>query len=317
VLVYLLKRLGMTIIVLLLVTIFLSLLVQVVPGDPARTLLGPRATEEQMAKIRAQMDLDKPVHVQVINFVWNTLHGDFGNDYWSGRPISKYIGDVIWHTMALAWSSLGLAVLIGIPLGVYSATHPNSRSDRLLAIVSISFITVPSYVAGLFLLLIFAVQLKVMPAIGLGEPGDVVDYIKHLILPSVALAITWIGYLARLVRTSLLEVLNTNYIRMAKAFGLRDRVIFYKYALRNALIPTVAVLGVGIGSLMGGAMFVEVIFSRPGMGTFIFNAIAARNYPMVRAGVLVIAFLFVVANLIADLSYSWLDPRIQLGEKRG
>jgi len=317
VLLYLFKRLGMTVLVLFIVMVFLSILVQFVPGDAARSLLGPRATEDQVLKIRSLMDLDKPVYIQVAHFVWNTLHGNFGNDFWTGRPISSYIRDVIGHTAALAFSSLGLAVLLGIPLGVYSATHPNSWLDRILAVISISFITLPSYVAGLFLLLVFAVRLRWLPAMGVGEPGNGVDYLRHLILPSVALAITWIGYLARLVRTSLLEVLNTNYVRVAQAFGLRDRVIFYKYALKNALIPTVAVLGVGLGSLMGGAMFAEVIFSRPGMGSFIYNAINARNFPMVRAGVLVIAFMFVAANLIADFVYGWLDPRIQLGETRG
>ncbi len=315
-LIYLLKRLGMTAIVLLIVMVFLSILVQFVPGDAARTLLGPRATEDQVLKIRSQMELDQPVHIQVAHFIWNTLHGEFGNDFWTGRPISSYIKDVLGHTAALAFASLGLAVLLGIPLGVFSATHPNSWVDRILAVISISFITLPSYVAGLFLLLVFAVNLKVLPAMGLGDPGDWVGYAKHLILPAIALAITWVGYLARLVRTSLLEVLNTNYIRAAQAFGLRDRLIFYKYALKNALIPTVAVLGVGLGSLMGGAMFAEIIFSRPGMGTFVYNAINARNYPMVRAGVLVIAIFFVAANLVADLVNSWLDPRIQLGESR-
>jgi peptide/nickel transport system permease protein len=202
-------------------------------------------------------------------------------------------------------------------LGVYSATHPDSWLDRITAIISISFITIPSYVGGLFLLLLFAVKLRVMPAIGLGKDGDVLDYIKHLILPATALAITWVGYLARLVRASLLEVLNETYIRAAMAAGLSQRLVFYKYALKNALIPTVAVLGVGIGNLMGGAVFVELIFSRPGMGTLIYNAIQSRNYPIVRAGVLVIAVLFVAANLLADLVYTYLDPRIQLDKVRG
>jgi peptide/nickel transport system permease protein len=307
----------MTILVVLIVMVFLSLLVQIVPGDPVRTLLGPRATPELSAKIRSIMELDKPVYIQVGHFIWNTLHGDLGSDFWTGRPIKQSIGDVLGHTIILAFSSLGLAVLIGIPLGVFSATHPNSWFDRLLAVTSISFITVPSYVAGLFLLLLFAVQLKIMPAIGLGKDGDVLDYIRHLILPAVALAITWVGYLARLVRTSLLEVLNTNYIRAAKSFGMQERLVFYKYALKNALIPTVTVLGVGLGSLMGGAMFIEVIFARPGMGTLIFNAINARNYPLVRAGVMVVAILFILANLVADIVNSWLDPRIQLGKANG
>jgi peptide/nickel transport system permease protein len=171
-------------------------------------------------------------------------------------------------------------------------------------------------VAGLFLLLLFAVQLQLMPAIGLGEEGNLLDYIKHLILPAVALAISWVGYLARLVRASMLEVLNQTYIRAAMAAGLSRRQIFYKYALKNAVIPTVAVLGIGVGNLMAGAVFVELIFTRPGMGTLIYNAIQARNYPLVRAGVLVVAVLFVAANLLADVLYTYLDPRIQLGKAR-
>jgi peptide/nickel transport system permease protein len=151
---------------------------------------------------------------------------------------------------------------------------------------------------------------------GVGKTGDTTDYLRHLILPSVALAITWIGYLGRLVRTSLLEVLNETYVRASRAAGISERLLRYKYALKNALIPTVAVLGVGLGSLMGGAVFVEIIFTRPGMGLLIYNAIQVRNYPVVRAGVLVVAALFVAANFIADLLYTYLDPRIQLNKTR-
>lgn len=313
---YLFKRTLMTALVLLLVTVFLSLLVHIVPGDAAKVLLGPRATPALIDKIRSEMDLDKPVFVQVAKFVWGVLHGNFGTDVFTGRSINMLVGSALPHTLVLAWTSLSLAVLLGVPLGVYSATHPGSWLDQLTTIVSISLITIPSYVGGLFLLLLFAVQLKMMPAIGLGQPGDVQDYIKHLILPAVALAITWVGYLARLVRASMLEVLNENYIRTAMAAGLSQRLILYKYALKNALIPTVAILGVGIGSLMGGAVFVEIIFNRPGMGMLIFNAIQSRNYPIVRASVLVVAFLFVAANLLADLAYTYLDPRIQLGKSQ-
>ena len=314
---YLLKRFVMTILVLLLVITFLSLLVHIVPGDPAKTLLGPRANPDLIAKTRAAMDLDKSIPVQVRNFLWNILHGSFGTDVFTGRSIGMLVGSALPHTLVLAWVSLGLAVIVGVPLGVYSATHPDSWLDRITAVVSISFITVPSYVGGLFLLLLFAVQFRVMPAIGLGKDGDIADYIKHLILPATALAITWVGYLARLVRASLLEVLNETYIRAAMAVGLSQRLSCYKYALKNALIPTVAVLGVGIGNLMGGAVFVELIFSRPGMGTLIYNAIQSRNYPIVRAGVLIIAFVFVAANLLSDLIYTYLDPRIQLDKVRG
>jgi peptide/nickel transport system permease protein len=314
---YLIKRLLMTFLVLVLVTVYLTLLVHIVPGDPAKTILGPRANPDRVAKIRAEMNLDKPVLVQLRIALWNLVRGDLGTDLFTGKRISELVMAALPHTLILAWTSLTLAVVIGIPLGIYSATHPDSWLDRITAIISISFITVPSYVGGLFLLLLFAVQFQVMPAIGLGEKGDTLDYIKHLVLPASALAITWVGYLARLVRASLLEVLNQTYIRAEMAAGIPQRKIYYRYALKNAIIPTVAVLGVGIGKLMAGAVFVELIFTRPGMGTLIYNAIQARNYPIVRAGVLVVAFLFVVANLLADILYTYLDPRIQLGTKRG
>ena len=314
---YLLKRLVMTVLVLVLVTIYLTLLVYIVPGDPAVSLLGPRATPERIAKIRSAMHLDKTVIQQIGIALGNLFRFDLGTDIFTGRSISELIGAALPHTLILAISSLSLAALIGIPLGVYSATHPDSWLDRITAIISISFITVPSYVGGLFLLLIFAVSLQWMPAIGLGDQGNTWDYIKHLILPTSALAITWIGYLARLVRASLLEVLNQTYIRAEMAAGIPIRKIYYRYALKNAIIPTVAVLGVGFGKLMAGAVFVELIFTRPGMGTLIYNAIQARNYPVVRSGVLVVAFLFVAANLLADIVYTYLDPRIQLGKVRG
>ncbi len=313
---YLLKRALMTVLVLVIVTITLSLLVHIVPGDPARTILGPRASPELIAKVRTEMDLDKPPLIQAANFLWNVLHGSFGTDVFTGRPIAMLIRSVLPHTLILAWASLSLAVIAGVPLGVYSATHPNTWLDRITAIVSISFITIPSYVAGLFLLLIFAVELQVLPAIGLGQPGDIRDYVEHLILPATALAVTWVGYLARLVRASLLEIMNETYIRAAMATGISTRLIRYKYALKNALIPTVAILGIGLGNLMGGAVFVEIIFGRPGMGKLIFDAINSRNYPIVRAGVLVVAVLFVLANLLADVVNTYLDPRIQLDKGR-
>lgn len=309
---YLLKRLGMTIIVVLLLMVFLAVLVHLIPGDPVKTILGPRASEELSQTVREEMGLDDPVPVQVYDFVSNALHGDLGQDFVSQIPVTTLIGEALPHTLILAAAGLGLAALIGIPLGVFASTRPNSIGDRLAGIVSISLITVPAYVAGLFLLLVFAVELDWFPAIGTGEFSDPVDYLKHLALPAVALALTWVGYLARLTRTSMFEVLNQNHIRTAQAFGLPDRRIYYKYALKNAIIPTVAVLGVGLGTLMGGAVFVEIIFTRAGLGSLILDSIQNRNFPIVRGSVLVIAVLFVVANLLADLTYRLLDPRIRV-----
>jgi peptide/nickel transport system permease protein len=309
--VYLLKRLAMTLIAVVLVMTFLAILVHLIPGDPVRTILGPRANPELVAQVRHQMELDRPVPRQVFDFVVNAFQGDLGTDFLSQLSVSTLVLKALPHTLILAVVSLLLAVVVGVPLGVYSATHPNSFSDRLAALVAVSLITIPPYVGGLLLLLLFSVKLQWLPAIGAGNESHPVDYARHLILPAVALAVTWIGYIARLVRASMLEVLGSNYIRTAEALGLRRRLINYRYALRNAIIPTIAVLGVGLGNLIGGAIFVEVIFARTGLGTLIYDSIQSRNYPIVRGGVLVVAVLFVLANLLADLSYRFLDPRIR------
>jgi peptide/nickel transport system permease protein len=313
---YILKRLAMTVLVLLVVMTFLASLVHLIPGDPVKTILGPRADPELSKIVRHDMQLDLSVPRQIWNFVTGALHGDLGVDFVSDEKVTRLVFNALPHTIVLAVASLLLAMLVGVPLGVYAATHANTWMDRISGVLAVSCITIPSYVAGLFLVLLFAVQFHVLPAIGTGEMSHPIDYLKHLILPSIALAITWVGYFARLVRASMLEVLNTNYIRTAQAFGVHERAIFYRYALKNAIIPTVAVLGVGLGTLMGGAIFVEVIFARPGLGTLIYDSIQSRNYPIVRGGVLVVAILFVLANLLADFSYRFLDPRIRVEQGR-
>jgi peptide/nickel transport system permease protein len=311
---YLLKRLTMTLVVVVVVMVFLSVLVHLVPGEPASIILGPRASESLIAIVREEMKLDEPIHVQVWDFVTGALQGDLGRDFLSRAPVSELILDALPHTIVLAVVAMTVAALLGIPLGVYAATRPNSIIDRVTAVISVSFITMPYYIAGLFLLLLFSLHWNLFPAVGAGSFSDPVDYLRHLVLPAAALALTWVGYIARLVRTSMLEVLGANYIRTARAFGVRERVVFYKYALKNAIIPTVAVVSVGLGELMGGAVFVEVIFTRPGLGSLAVEAIVARNFPVLQGTVLVIALVYVFANLVADLSYRLLDPRIRVEE---
>ena len=304
---YLLRRLIMTFVVIMLVMVFLGSLVHLIPGDPVKLMLGPRATPVLIEQVRSQMELDKPVPVQ----------GDLGIDFVSKKPVMSLILQALPPTLTLAVASLVLAALLGIPLGVFSAVRQNSPLDRITGVISVAMITIPPYVAGLLLLVIFAVRLRLLPSIGSGDLADPTDYLLHLILPVVALAITWVGYIARLVRSSMLEVLNADYIRTARAYGIRESRVAYKYALRNAIIPTIAVLGVAFGSLIGVAIFVEVIFARAGLGMLIFDAILTRNYPLVRGGVLVIAILVVLANLIADLMYQVADPRIRVRSGKG
>ena len=304
----------MACIVVILVMIFLSSLVHIIPGDPARLALGPRATEEMIERAREEMGLDEPIVLQVAGFIRGAVAGDFGRDFTRRVPVSDLVSAALPHTLILATTSLFLAVAIGIPLGIYAAMHQGKLGDRLTALGSISLVTIPPYVAGLFLLIVFSVQLRIFPAIGAGSFSDPIGYARHLVLPSVALAVTWIGYISRLVRTNMLDVLGSDYFRTGRASGLHPVKLRYQYALKNAVIPTVAILGVAMGQLIGGAIFVEVIFSRPGLGRLVFDAISSRNFPVVQAGVLVIAVLFVLANLLADLSYRFLDPRLRSGE---
>lgn len=313
---YLLGRLGTTLAVVAVVTAFLGALVHVIPGDPVTIIMGPRASPELAERVRTEMGLDQPLPVQLLTFMLDAAQGDLGRDFVSNQPVTGILSAHLPHTILLAFTALGLAALIGIPLGVYAAVRPGSVFDHVTSLVSVSFITMPSYVSALFLLLLFPVLLGVLPATGAGDIADPLDYLRHLVLPAAALAVVWIGYLARIVRTSMLEVIGANYIRAARALGLNEQLIAYRYALKNAIVPTVALLGVSLGDLLGGAVFVEVIFSRPGLGSLVVDAIASRNYPIVRGGVLVIALLFVAANLAADLSYRFLDPRIRVERSR-
>lgn len=312
---YLIKRLVMTALVVVVVMTFLSALVNVVPGDPVEAILGPRANPELVSEVRQQMNLDEPVYLQVWYFLSGAVRGDLGEDFLSNVPVTSLILDALPHTAVLAFVALGLAALVGIPLGVYASTKPNTAVDRITAVLSISMLSTPSYVVALYLLLLFSLKWAFFPAVGAGSFSDPIGYLWHLVLPASALAIIWVGYIARLVRTSMLEVSGANYIRTARAFGLRHRVIYYKYALKNAVIPTVAVLTVAFGELMGSAVFVEVIFSRPGLGRMIVDAIEQRNFPIVQGTVLVIALIYIFTNLFADLSYRFLDPRIRVEEE--
>ncbi|MDP9256474.1 MAG: ABC transporter permease [Actinomycetota bacterium] len=313
---YVLQRLVAAAGVIVLVMVLLSVAVHLIPGDPVRIILGGRATPELSAQVRKQMHLDEPLLNQVAGYVWRALHGNLGTDFLTQRPVRELIGAALPHTIVLGLASMLFAVALGIPLGVSSAIRAGGIGDRVLRLLSIATITAPSYVVGLLLLLLVTVRLQLLPGTGNGETGHPLDYLEHLILPAVALGLAWVGYLARLVRASMLEVLGADYVRTARAYGLRGRTVVWQYALRNALIPTIAVLGVGTGSLLAGAVFIENIFARVGIGSQLVNAIEQRNYPLVQGCILVTALLFVGANLVADVSYRALDPRIRTGGSR-
>jgi peptide/nickel transport system permease protein len=310
-LIYTLKRTGLALLIVLVAMTMLFSMIYLVPGDPASIALGPRATPEMKAALIARMGLDQPIPVQLLNFITGMLSGNLGVDVWSNRSVAAIILEALPHTLALTALGLGWSVTLGIVLGCFSATNRGSWIDRAIGVLSVSAIAVPSFVVALYSLLVFAVALNWLPAIGAGEAGDLGDQLRHLVLPAFAIGLGWVGYIARLVRASMLEVMGENHIRTARAFGLPERRIVYRYALTVAILPTVALLGVGIGNLLSGAVFAEIVFARPGIGKLIYDSVLNRNYPVVMGAVLVTTMLYVLATLIADLLAALLDPRVR------
>ena len=310
-LIYLLKRLGLAAIIVVIAVSLLYGMIHAVPGDPLSIVLGPRATPEMRADLALRLGLDKPFIVQLGNFFFNVLRGDLGDDVFSERPVSEIFFTQLPFTASLIFMAIGWSAALGIPLGCYSAIRRGSTIDKLSGIFSVGTITIPSFVVALYSLLIFAVYLKWLPAIGAGRDGDLLDQLQHLILPSFAVGLGWVGYLARLVRASMLEILGENHIRTARAFGLPERTIVLHYALRLAILPTVALLGVGIGYMLSGAVFAEIVFARPGVGKLIFDAVITRNYPLVMGSVIMTTIIFVICTTVADLVSAFLDPRIR------
>lgn len=307
---YLLKRLGLAVIVVMAVLLLLFSMLHMIPGNPAILALGTRASPEAIAEYTARMRLDEPVLVQFLHFLGNALQGDIGQDVFSNRPVTAIIGERIGFSLALICTGMGWAVLLGIPLGCLAAVRPGSWLDRVTGVFSVGMIAVPSFLVSIWALLLFSLELRWLPAIGAGEPGDLGDQLSHLILPAFAIGLGWVGYLARMVRASMLEVMDEPYIRSARAFGLKDRRVM-GYALRVAILPTITLIGMGFGGLISSAVFAEIIFARPGLGKMIFDAVSDRNFPIVQGGVLVATSFYILVVLISDLLIAWLDPRVR------
>ena len=308
---YSVKRLGLAIAIVSVAMAFLFSLIYLIPGDPASVALGPRATEAMKEALLIKMGLDKPVWVQFYNFYVNAWTGDLGTEVLSGRPVLTVILEQLPYTLALVACGISWSVAIGIPLGCLAAVRRGSWIDRIVGVLSVGVIAVPSFVIAIYSLLIFAVMLRWLPAIGAGDPGDLSDNLVHLILPSLAVGLGWIGYIARMVRASMLEVLESSHIRTARAFGLPERKIIYRYALTIAILPTITLLGVGIGQMLSSAVFAEIVFARPGVGKLVYDAILTRNFPLVTGTVLVTTILFVFLNYLADMLIGALDPRVR------
>lgn len=310
-LIYVLKRFGLSLAVVVAVVLVLFSLLHLIPGDPVTIALGPRATPEAVQRYIQKMHLDEPVAVQFLIYAKNAAMGDLGVDVFSNRSVSRIVMDQMGFTVVLVVASLAWAIILGIPLGCLSAVRPNSVMDHITGVISVGTIAVPSFLVSIWSLLFFAILLGWLPAIGAGEPGDIGDQVSHLILPALAVGLGWVGYLARMVRASMLEVMGENYIRAAHAFGLPPRRIVYGYALRVAILPTITLVGMGFSALLSGTVFAEVIFARPGVGKLIFDSVMNRNFPVVQGAVLITTSLYIFITLVSDLIVAWLDPRVR------
>ena len=308
---YAAKRLALAMVIVSTAMLLLFSMIYLIPGDPAAVALGPRATDAMREALRVKMGLDKPVWIQFWNFFTNAWKGDLGREVLSERPVAQVVMEQLPYTLALIAGGITWSVALGIPLGCWAAVRRGSWADRVVGVLSVAVIAVPSFVIATYALLVFAVALQWLPAIGAGEPGRIGDQIVHLILPSLAVGLGWVGYIARMVRASMLEVLEAQHIRTARAFGLPDAMITYRYALTIAILPTITLLGVGIGQMLSSAVFAEIVFVRPGVGKLVYDAILTRNFPLVTGAVLVTTVLFVLINLVADLIIGALDPRVR------
>jgi peptide/nickel transport system permease protein len=308
---YIVKRLLQLLPVLFGVSLAIFLLLRLTPGDPATAILGVQATPNEIARVRRALGLDRPWWVQYGLWLGGILRGDLGVSYQNKRPVAHLILERLPATVELAIASLLIAVVFGVSIGVLSATRRYSLADYCFTSFALFGISMPGFWFAIMLILIFALYLGWFPASGrVPLSAGLGQYLKHLALPSIALGLFNIGALMRFTRSSMLEVISQDYIRTARAKGLWERAVIYRHALKNALIPTLTVLGLQIGFLLGGAVIIEQVFAWPGIGWLALTAINQRDYPVVMGVVLISALAFVLSNLAVDLLYTWVDPRI-------
>jgi peptide/nickel transport system permease protein len=319
---YILRRLIEIVPTVLMITLVVFVMMRSVPGDPVVALLGDAYTEEDAVKVRHEYGLDKPILVQYMIWLGKLVQGDWGTSILSGRPVLKDVMIRLPVTLELIVLSMAVALIIAIPAGIIGAVRQNTWADYTATSVAMIGVSIPEFFIGVLLLLAFSVGLGgLLPSSGwVYLPGtcptmlcgvSVWGNVQHVLMPAFALGVGRAALLTRLLRTSMLEVVRTEYVTTARAKGLGERPIVFKHALKNALIPTVTVMGLQVGFLIGGAIVVETLFAMPGLGTYGIDAIIARDYQQVQGFALITAFAFVVINLLVDLSYTFLDPRIR------
>ncbi len=302
---YMIKRLLALIPVLIGVSILVFLLMHITPGDPAILMLGERAPEEQLENLRESMGLNEPLPIQYINWIGRVLRGDMGRSLRSRRPVTMEIWQRLPNTLSLGFAAAFLAIVVGIPIGVISAVRPNSWMDNIFTGITFAAVGMPVFWTGIMLILIFSVYLRWLPSSGLQWD------IRNFILPTIALASVTTATITRITRSSMLDVLKEDYVRTARSKGISERMVVYKHALRNALIPVVTIMGLQFGRLLAGAVLTETVFAWPGMGRLIVDSIRTNDFPLVQGSILVFALSYALANTFVDFTYAYLDPRLQ------
>jgi len=301
---YFIKRVLGVIPTLLIVAVLVFLFVHLLPGDPARLAAGPEADPATVELVRADLGLDKPMHEQFVRFFANALRGEFGNSIRTKRPVSEEIGERFWPTLNLTIASMVWAVIFGMVIGITSAVWRNKWPDRLGMTLAVSGISFPAFALGMLFMEIFSVQLGWLPSIG-------ADTWKHYVLPSLTLGAAVAAVMARFTRASFVEVLQEDFVRTARAKGVRETVVVIKHCLRNAMIPVVTMMGLQFGFLLGGSIVVEKVFNWPGLGRLLVDAVEMRDYPVIQAEVLLFSLEFILINLVVDMLYTVINPTIR------
>ncbi len=309
---FIVRRLLSTVMVMTTVAVFIFLLLHLSPGDPAAIIVGDNATQVQIDAVRKQLGLDDPLAVQFVRWVGGVLRGDLGISIFSHEPVNKLIGQRIEPTVSLAITTLLLAVAIAVSFGVLAAWKAGTWIDRLVMVLSVVGFSVPVFVVGYLLIYLFSIKLGWLPVQGYAPIAEgLVPWIRHLILPSIALGLAYVALIARITRTTMLDVLSEDYMRTARAKGVATGPMLMKHALKNAGVPIVTVIGIGVALLIGGVVITETVFNIPGVGRLVVDAISQRDYPIIQGVTLIFSGVYVIVNLIVDLSYTVIDPRIR------
>ena len=310
---YITMRVLSTIPVMVLVALFVFLMLRLAPGDPASVIAGDYATAEDVERIREQLGLADPIVVQFVRWVGSLAQGDLGTSIFSGKPVTELIGQRIEPTLLLALTTITFAVFVAVPLGTLAAFRSGSLVDRFVMLFSVGGFSIPVFVLGYILIYFFSMTLKILPVQGYKSPfvDGLGPFLYHITLPSVTLSVIFIALIARMTRASVIEVLEEDYIRTARAKGQSELKILMRHALRNAAVPVVTVIGIGIALLIGGVVVTESVFNIPGLGRLVLDAVLARDYPIIQGLILFFSFVYIFINLMIDLSYTLLDPRIR------